>query len=426
MSKTQLTAHTTHIQKQVLHVKQVLKEKYKTAYGALYAPEDKHAINACEELAREIRSRKPTMLILVGIGGSNLGAMAIGEALYGKFYNNLSPDIKLFCADTIDQEYTQALCTLAEKELRAGNQVILTIITKSGSTTETLINGALFINLLETYYTQEKLIRSVIIITDHDSPLWHQAKLKNYYLLEIPKEVGGRFSVFSAVGLLPLAILGIDIRALCAGACAMRELCLDNNLFDNPAALSSLLIFEQMAKKIHVLDLFIFSPNLALLGSWYRQLVGESLGKKEDLSGALVETGITPTVSIGTIDLHSVAQLYLAGPRDKFTQFIKIDTESTNLTVPADFIPQQFAFLKNKSITAVKRALFDGTIHAFAQAKRPFTILELPEINSYYIGQFLMLKMCEIIYLANLLTINPFDQPAVELYKKETQRLLNT
>jgi len=220
--------------------------------------------------------------------------------------------------------------------------------------------------------------------------------------------------------------MGIDIRALCAGACTMREVCLESDICDNKAAISSALIFEQMAQKITILDTFIFSPNLALLGAWYRQLVGESLGKKENLSGKIVEIGITPTVSIGTTDLHSVAQLYLGGPRDIFTQFITIRSESTKLHVPTGFIPEQFAFLENKSITLVKKAIFDGVAHAFTREQRPFIILELPEINSYYIGQFLMLKMCEIIYLAHLLEINPFDQPAVELYKKETHRLLNT
>jgi len=194
--KTCIDTHRKQVREYSAHVKRELDKKYDTPYGALYSPEDTQVINRCEELAREIRARKPSVLILVGIGGSNLGALAIFEALYGRFYNNLSQEIKLYCADTIDQDYTDALCALAEKELIAGNQVILAVITKSGSTTETLINGALFINLLEKYYNQEQLARSVVIITDHDSPLWRDAKRKNYYLLEIPKLVGGEIFCF--------------------------------------------------------------------------------------------------------------------------------------------------------------------------------------------------------------------------------------
>jgi glucose-6-phosphate isomerase len=411
----------------IMQMRAAVSKKYATPYGALYAPADTETINTIHAYAEQIRALNPSLLIVIGIGGSNLGTMAIIDALNGSYYNMLTRNLKILCADTIDQAYTSQLLAVAEQELKAGKRVILNIITKSGSTTETLVNGALFINLLRTYYDTKTVAESVIITTDAGSPLEAVAESHNYKIITIPTLIGGRYSVFSAVGLFPLALIGINIHDLCAGAVSMRDHCMSTDITHNISLVSALIIYNHMQQNITIIDSFVCTPRLATWGAWYRQLVGESLGKKYNLNGDCVETGITPTTSVGSTDLHSVAQLYLGGPRDKITVFISLadnNSTSTSLKVPSDFIPELFNFLEHKTINRISHDILAGVTAAYEAENRPFMQVIMPELNDFYLGQIMMFKIIEIIYIGYLLSINVFDQPAVELYKHETRRLL--
>ncbi len=396
---------------------------YKTHYASLCLPSDEHMLQHVESVIDKMLSLRPSILLLIGIGGSNMGTLAIAQALLGLFYNELNPRIRFYCADTIDTELARSLLALLEAELQKGNPVIITLVTKSGTTTETIANASLFLALIKKYYPQD-YYQYVAVVTSENSPLADLARREGFYRLDIPENVGGRYAVLSGVGLLPLGILGIDIRSFWQGALAMRPRCISARLDHNPAAQSAITIYAQycMGKNIH--DTFIFTPRLAKLGSWYRQLVGESLGKKENNEGIAVYTGITPMVSIGTTDLHSVGQLYLGGPYDKLTTFIYAQ-EDGSLTIPKNECSFLLPMLEDKTIAQIKQATFKGVQAAYANEDRPFMTMFFPEVNASILGEFIMLKMCEVIYTAYLMNVNPFDQPAVELYKRETKGLLD-
>jgi glucose-6-phosphate isomerase len=161
-----------------------------------------------------------------------------------------------------------------------------------------------------------------------------------------------------------------------------------------------------------------------VLGFWYRQLMGESIGKKFDRSGGLVRIGMLPTVSQGSSDLHSVGQLYLAGPKNRFTTFVTVEHNRSDLVVPHEESMTK-GIIKNGTFLQCMSAIAHGTMIVYQKEELPFVHLALPEKSAWYVGQFLQMKMIEIFYLGYLLAINPFDQPQVELYKRETRKLLS-
>ncbi|MBA3752549.1 hypothetical protein H0X06_07260, partial [Candidatus Dependentiae bacterium] len=353
---------------------------------------------------------------------SNMGVVALIQAMKGIYYNEGAP-LRFYCADTIDDQNTGELFALIERELSADGVVVLCIATKSGTTTETLLNGSLFYESLKRHRPKDYQ-EYIVIITDEDSPLCAIAKNNRFELLLIPSSVGGRYSLFSSVGLFPLMMMGIDIGSLLKGAQRMFERCMNEESTHNPAALSALTLFDAYQKGYTIYDTFVFSPSLALLGQWYKQLIGESLGKKYSREGTLVERGIGPTVSIGTVDLHSVVQLYLAGPRTRITTFLYTEDERNSLTVPDNLLSIVVPGLANRTVTFVKSAIFKGVLAAYEKEQRPYMLSSIKFASTESVGEFAMMKMIEIIFLARLFSINAFDQPAVELYKEETRRFM--
>ena len=387
-------------------VEQLKPEIAKVAQAAfMNLPHDHTMHDYIMSVVEAKKALKPTLLLVIGIGGSNLGTLAVHEALHGIYYNQKNPALKFYCADTIDTQRARDLLFLVEQELKQNNSIIIALITKSGTTTETLINASLFVNLLKKYKPQN-YAEYLVIITDQNSPLWHVGKQEQCAVLEIPTAVGGRYSVLSAVGLFPLGLLGVDIKKLCSGA---REARSDN------AAISAALLFAHYSTGKNIHDTFLFGPDLGALGAWYRQLMGESLGK--------LHAGITPTVSLGTVDLHSVAQLYLGGPLDKFTTFVT-QTPPQELIIPATIFADLKPVGAGKSIGSLQKAIFNGVWAAYYKEHRPFVTFDLGVITPEVLGQFLYTKMLEIVFLAHLMKVNPFDQPQVELYKKEAQKFL--
>jgi len=369
---------------EVQNIKNEFNKQYDSRYAFAYVPFDEENLNTVKSVINEKQKLQPTALVVIGIGGSNLGTWAVHEAINGKFSN------KVYFADTVDSDYINDIAQLVECELKQNKNVIINIVSKSGTTTETIAISEQFIALLKKY-KQNKFNDFIVITTDINSKLYDYAKEINCSVLTVPTNLGGRYSVFSPVGLFPLGLLGINLEELLHGA----RTC---NL--NDVAKSAAILYQHYKNGINIHDTFLFSVNLEVLGKWYRQLMAESLGK-----GGV---GMTPTVSIGSTDLHSMVQLYLGGPIDKFTTFVTV--AKTNIEV-CDF-------------AKIMNAMIKGTQIAYQKNDRPFCTITLENKSEYNLGQFMQFKMYEVVYLAYLLGVNPFNQPNVEDYKSETKKLL--
>ncbi|MCL6088908.1 MAG: hypothetical protein M1530_01950 [Candidatus Marsarchaeota archaeon] len=373
-----------------------------------------------------------SLTIVVGIGGSNLGALAVSEAVLGMHHNLLQPKRQIVFADTVDGPSLDAISRLARSHLSSGGRVVLNVISKSGTTLETAANFELLLHSLEGAAApkngrkKSKPAVSVVITTDEDSKLWKQAGGRGFARLPIPAGVGGRYSVFSNVGLFPLALAGVDVKALLAGAKFMREQCLSQPPASNPAAQMAMLLHAHAKAGRPIHDHFLFSNSLQGLGLWYRQLMGESVGKSQDLGGRPVHAGITPTVSIGSTDLHSMAQLYLGGPRDKFFRFVTVDSPSPDPRVPpSPLLDALVPHAGGKRLSQLMEAICGGVQAAYRAQSIPYAHVRLADLSEFSIGALMQMEMVEMMLLARLMNVNAFDQPAVEAYKKETRRILS-
>lgn len=394
---------------------------YQTPYASFALPYDERAFQNIEWLVVQKKQLNPSVVIVIGIGGSALGAHAIYQAIVGSFSYTFcaSQDVPVIhFLQTIDGDHVGMLLKIIEQECKRGRAVLINVITKSGTTIETVVNFEVVIQLLKTYRDD---YRDLIVVTsDEGSPLHACALQHQFAFLPIEKQVGGRFSVLSAVGLFCLSMAGINVYQLLAGARDALIYCLSTSLEENYAAQSALLLYLHHRQGVVIHDLFLFSVDLEVVGKWYRQLMGESIGKEFDIHGNRVYAGITPTVSLGTIDLHSVAQLYLGGPRDKYTTFVAVENGSADIAVQH----AELSGLENKKLSYIMNAFLQGTQRAYQNNGRPFSTLILPEKNEYYLGQCMQYKMVEMVFLAYLLEVDAFDQPNVDLYKREVKKLL--
>ncbi|HEX4069071.1 MAG TPA: hypothetical protein VHX42_03145 [Candidatus Babeliales bacterium] len=412
------------LQHEIERIYEARTHNYDTDYASVNLPFDEELIKNIHTTVKATKIHQPTTLVVIGIGGSNLGTMAVLEAIRGKFYNE-HYDINVYFVDTVDTDNIDDIAHLVERELEKGENIIINVISKSGTTTETIANFEIFLEILKGHrpYNYNDFI---VATTDHDSALWKLAEQQEFTRLAIPQHVGGRYSVFSAVGLFPLCFLDIDIENLCMGAQSGFLLSTQKLLQNNPAAMSAALIETQYQRGYIIHDTFLFSVALESLGAWYRQLSAESVGKAYNRKNEKINTGVLPTISIGSTDLHSVAQLYLAGPYNRFTTFIFIGNTTTDMYIPEfpEFEPL-VPHIQGKPLTSIMDAILEGTKCAYHNDERPFVSCMIPEKSAYYIGQFMQIKMIEIMYLGYLLNVNPFDQPQVEDYKKETKKILS-
>jgi glucose-6-phosphate isomerase len=367
-------------------------------------------------------SQKPRFIIDIGIGGSNLGTKAVYDALYGHF-DAIEPNRfpKMIFLDTNDETYIAKLVSFLST-ITDPNDIVINAISKSGGTTETIANLEIVYQALMTKFPN--IHDRVVITTDEGSKLEARAQELEIRTLSLPKLVGGRYSVLSAVGLFPLALCGLDINALRTGAEEMRRLCVSSNTANNPALLSATILYlhSQAGKTIH--DTFTFLPQLESLGKWYRQLMGESIGKEHDITGAIVNAGMTPTVSVGSTDLHSVGQLYLGGPKDKVTTFIQSGIQELEARVPAQMQFPLVSSIEGKRASELMNAIREGVQIAYTKQQLPYMSLVFDGVDEKEIGAFFQFKMIEMMYLGKLFNVNTFDQPHVELYKTETKRIL--
>ncbi|HJP96835.1 MAG TPA: hypothetical protein VJ843_05710 [Candidatus Saccharimonadales bacterium] len=397
---------------------------YEAAEASLNLPKDTGLLQEVRTLAEQKVSPNLKYSVVVGIGGSNLGTKAVYDAILGA-RDSLRPQgeefPKLLFAETTDPEWLLGAQHLIEN-LHSPDEILVTVISKSGGTAETIANFEIIAAELA-----EKLgdvHDRFVVITDEGSKLWEAASTQNIARLSLPGQVGGRYSVLSAVGLFPLQTVGIDIAQLQQGASQMLDACLKEG-GRNLAAQSATVLAAHLQKGYTINDNFFFHPELESVGKWYRQLMGESVGKERSLTGETVHTGITPTVSLGSTDLHSVGQLYLGGPKDKLTTFVSAPNKLVNVQVPQNRIfPDLVPMINGKTAENIMDAILQGVQIAYQKADLPYMQVTLDAINEESLGAFLQFKMLEMMYLGQLLNVNSFDQPNVEAYKVETKRLL--
>lgn len=411
-----MTVAISRLEPSIDQFKKALDQKgYAGPHSFIKLPGDAEYRKQIKELIAKKKKLAPEFIMVVGIGGSNLGVQAVYEAL------KIASTTPIYFADTVDSQLMAHLLARVNDSLAQGKKLLIVAISKSGRTTETIANFECFLAVL-IKHDPDRYYEQVVVISDEDSPFWKLALSKNFDLLPIPTHVGGRFSVISAVGLFPLGMAGIDIEQLCGGAQQITHSCLELNDTTNRAAFFALFLAQNYIKGIRIHDLFLFDPSLESMGKWQRQLIGESLGKPNAQGAPL---GITPTVSIGSTDLHSVGQLYLGGPNDRVTTFVWIEKEDERIRIPN--MPEFNALvphIQSKTLHTIMAAIFEGTEKAYTDANRPFITIRMKQKNAFYIGQFLQSQMMATVYLGALMEVNSFDQPQVELYKQTTREIL--
>lgn len=407
----------------ISHVQDVInKNNYDDAESSINLPSDAQILKDVIAMRNKKVTSKLKYFIDIGIGGSNLGTKAVYDAFFG-FYDVLQPNRfpKMIFLDTNDEEVltktVELIKTLTDKE-----EVLVNAISKSGGTTETISNLEVTLQALKEKFGD--VYDRVVITTEEGSKFYNAAKEKNIDTLSLPKQVGGRYSIFSTVGMFPLVCCGIDIEALRQGALQMREQCSNPNIMENPAAVSAMVLYHHYKNGKNINDNFFFLPQLESVGKWYRQLMGESIGKEHDIEGNTVHAGITPTVSIGSTDLHSVGQLYLGGPKDKITTFLFAEGQKNKVELPQPLEFPLVSSIEGKSTHTIMSAIFGGVKIAYKNQQQPFMEILLNTVSENDLGAFLQFKMIEMMYLGKLMRVNPFDQPHVELYKIETKKIL--
>lgn len=393
--------------------------EYGAAESSISLPDDEEIANSVSSLVTE-KAVHTHLVFLVGIGGSSLGAEAAYQAL------KTGDECNIFFLDSLDAKRMREVENLATT-ISSPEEFLVCIVSKSGNTTETIANADILLSVLNKRFPEGGVEARVVVITDEDSALSHFARERGIASLAIPKPVGGRYSVFSAAGLFPLAAAGFDTREFVRGARDVRDVCLSDDVDTNPAVRSALFLAYHYQNGFVIHDTFFFNPALEKLGAWYRQLLAESIGKRKDDRGGGVRVGITPTTSIGSRDLHSIAQLILAGPRDKTVALVKgkmtkCSYSLTEKNLLSSLVPE----ISGKSVEEINAALFAGAKRAFAEEEIPFFEVELEGVTAREIGGFMQWRMIEVMLLGTLLGVNPFDQPAVESYKKASREFLES
>ncbi len=369
------------------------------------------------EAARRIRSDSDA-LVVIGIGGSYLGARSALEMLNHSFYNQLpkekrkGPEI-YFVGHHLSPVYTAHLLELLEDK-----EISVNVISKSGTTTEPAVAFRIVKEMMEKRYGKEEARRRIYVTTDRArGALKKLADGEGYETFTVPDHVGGRYSVLTAVGLLPIAAGGVDIEAVMAGARDAAEAFRNTDLAENPAARYAALRNALYRKGKTVELLVTYEPSFLSFAEWWKQLFGESEGKDHK--------GIFPASVSFTTDLHSMGQYIQEGLRNLFETVIAVDKPRTDLSVPQD--PDNLDglnYLAGKTMDFVNKKAFEGTLLAHVDGGVPNLVVRLPEVSPYTYGQLVYFfeKACGIS--GYLLGVNPFDQPGVEAYKRNMFALL--
>jgi glucose-6-phosphate isomerase len=383
--------------------------------GFLDLPRDTQALARVREVQRALEPGVRDVLVL-GIGGSSLGTRALVEALrspQGLSIPERDGKPRLHVPDNSDPWVLSHLLDALDPRTTA-----VLVISKSGGTVETAAQALIVRQWLEAAVGADGVRKRLVAITDPSAgTLRASAERDKLLTLPIPSNVGGRFSVLTAVGLLPATLAGLDAAQLLAGAADMAERCRSTELRKNPAGLIAAIHYLHHTKKgrpIHIM--MPYSDRLRAFAAWYVQLWAESLGKRVDLQGKKVETGPTPLPAVGATDQHAQVQLFMEGPRDKLTTFISVKECPRDLTVPdaggAD------AYLSGVRLSRLLDAERQGTSEALASDGRPSLRIELERLDASALGGLMLLYEAATAFAGGLYDIDPFDQPGVELGKR--------
>ena len=365
-------------------------------------------------------------VLLLGIGGSALGMKALLNGLKRPAWNELDDEgrdffPRLTILDNVDpRSVAEALRRIDPR------RVLVNVISKSGGTAETMAQYLVVREWLEVALGAAAT-RHLVFTTDPTrGALREVAAREGIATLDVPPEVGGRFSVLSPVGLLPAALVGIDLEALLAGAGDALSAAEADDLLQNPAALYAALLWAAdttLGARIHVL--MPYADGLREFAEWYRQLWAESLGKAVDRQGRPVHLGPTPVSAIGATDQHSQVQLFMEGPFDKVITFLIVDHPAEDVSIPRrDGLPPDLGYLAGHSLGGLLQAEYRATAAALARNGRMSCSIHLPELNARTLGESIMFFQLATGYAGAWYGVNPFDQPGVELGKRLTYGMM--
>ncbi|MCX5781488.1 MAG: glucose-6-phosphate isomerase [Elusimicrobia bacterium] len=370
--------------------------------------------------AAKLVSSKFENFVVIGIGGSALGNIALQQALRHPYWNLLDKKsrkggLKLFVPDNVDPDLISGLCDVLDVK-----KTIFNVISKAGSTAECLANYFILKKILKNK-VGKKYNQHLIITTDPVKGYLRETVIKeNLLSFEVPPNVGGRFSVLSPVGLVSAAFSGIDIEKLLLGAKIMDEKCSTPEIMRNPAALYALIQYLFYWKGRPMSVMMPYSNALYGIADWYRQLWAESLGKKTNRKNNKVFVGPTPIKALGATDQHSQVQLYIEGPQDKIITFLSVEKFNKKVLIPSF----DKHYLGGRTLNELLKAEEEATRLALTQEGRPNITLSLPDISPETVGQTLYLLELATAFAGELFDINAFDQPGVELGKQLTYALM--
>jgi len=385
-------------------------------------PQDNEMIEEMLFLAQEIRHKFDNLVVL-GIGGSALGTTAIFKALrYGhnlKDANQRGGCPRLFVLDNVDPDgfaFHLDLCDPA--------RTCFLVISKSGTTVETTSQFLVARQWVEAGVGASYRDHFILITDPHSGVLRELADREGYRTCAIPAGVGGRFSVFTPVGLLPLACAGVDISALLRGAADCAKFVCHDDLMTNPAYLNAALQYLAYRKGLAISVLMPYSDRLRDIADWYRQLWAESLGKKFASDGSVVNVGPTPVNALGTTDQHSQVQLYMEGPFDKVVTFIAVDAFDQELPLPDYAASPQMSYLAGHSMAELINVEQQATAAALATNRRANCSLCIPKVSAETVGALIYLFEVQTLFAGYLFNVDPLDQPGVEEGKLLTYALM--
>ena len=375
---------------------------------------DENLIADIEQTAAALR-RKSDIFVVIGIGGSYLGARAVIEALQNHFapLSGEKPLI-VYAGHNMSEDYLSELMALLDKK-----DYSLAVISKSGTTTEPAIAFRILKQHIINKYGEEEAASRIIAITDKAKGALKQlANVKGYKTYIVPDDVGGRFSVLTPVGLLPIAVAGIDIRQLIAGAVEIEKMCKNNptlngNIVSEYAVVRDILYRMDKTNEIMV----NYEPRLVYFSEWWKQLYGESHGKEHK--------GVFPASVTFSTDLHSMGQYIQDGIRNLFETVISVENSNHELHIPEESEDlDQLNYIAGKRISEVNHKAELGTMLAHEDGGVPVIRISIPEVSAYVLGQLIYFFEMGCAVSGYMLEVNPFDQPGVEAYKKNTFALL--
>ena len=373
---------------------------------------DKEEFARIKEAAKKIREDSDVLLV-AGIGGSYLGARAVVEAVKGLYHNDTEDGLKIyFCGNTISPTYLNDIIKVTK-----GKRFSINVISKSGTTTETALAFRVLRKLLEDSVGPEEANKRIYATTDRAKGTLKQlADAQGWPTFVVPDDVGGRYSVLTAVGLLPIACAGIDIDALMKGAADAREaysVCSKDNDAYRYAMTRNILY--RKGKVVETLA--AFEPDFTMMNEWYKQLFGESEGKDQK--------GLMPTSCIFSTDLHSMGQFLQDGSRTMFETYVDIKNTREDFYIePLEGNFDGLNFLADQNMSVVNRKAMEGTILAHTDGGVPEVLVEVDDLSAYNVGYLIYFFWRACACSGYLLGVNPFNQPGVESYKKNMFALL--